>query len=790
MTLYSVKIYKINFSILLPKANNVRWIRNIALLLIFSALLFSCSPTKRVSETDYLLDKSKIKVDQGKVSKEELKKYIRQRSNKRILGLRFHLWLYNMANPEKEKGISGWLRKIGEEPVIYDEFLKIKSTEQLKGYLQSKGYYDSQVDDTVHYKKKRVKVNYHITTNEPIIIRSLSYLIHDKEIESIVMHDSPNSLIKIGANFDTDMLQEERERLEQLLKQKGYYNFNKQFVNYLADSTSNNFMVNLTLVIKKFQQIDSNKVTIHRDHKKYKINKVYVITDFDPRQALQLKEKYYNIFDTIYDRGIYFVSKPSENLKHKVVFQANFIREGSLYNIENVNSTYQHLNSLQIFKLINIQFNEIDSLTNDSLNLGYLNCVIQLSKYYLQSYTVELQGTNSSGNIGVGGNVLYQHRSLFGGAEVVDFKINGSVETLNENIRNIKNTLELGGDITVNIPKFVLPIFRAEDFSKKHKPKTQISVGYNYQDRPDYQRTIANFSYGYAWEESKVKRHIFRLVEINAVKLPFVTDNFKTYIEKTLLSSSYENHVVSVTSYSFIYNNQDIKKNSDFNYLRVNTELSGNLLTTINSLSDAPKVDGSYQIMGLPYSQYFKADIDFRYYQILNETNNFVYRIFLGGAVPYSNSKTIPFEKQYFSGGANSIRAWNVRDLGPGSFNGDTLSRYPNQTGDLKLEMNFEYRFKLFWILESALFLDAGNIWAIKEDNREGAFFKKDQFYKEIALGTGLGFRFDLSFVILRLDIGLKLRDPSLPEDSRWIVGNRSFMRDDLTFNIGIGYPF
>jgi outer membrane protein assembly factor BamA len=788
--LLDVNIDKITAPKRFQMVNYSIWFRKIILSIFVATLLYSCSPTRRVPENEYLLDKAKIKIDQGKINKDELKNYVRQKSNKRILGVRFHLWLYNMANPEKQKGISGWLRRIGEEPVIYDEYLKDKSEQQLKSYLNSKGYFNAQVDDTVYFRRKRVRVNYHIKANEPIKIRSLSYIIQDKAIEPIIMGDTPNSLVKIGGNFDTEMLQEERQRLELLLKQKGYYNFNKQYITYLADSSSYNLSADLTLIIKEFQQTDTNKVVEFKPHKKYKINKVFVYTDFEPRQALLLKEKYYNSFDTIYDKGIYFINQPTDKTSRKIIFQSNFIKEGAFYNLNNVNSTYQHLNGLQLFKLINIQFTEIDSSANDSLAIGYLDCSIQLTKYFLQSYTLELQGTNSSGNIGVGGNILYQHRSLFGGAEVVDFKVNGSIETLNEQIRRIDNTIELGGDITINIPKFLLPFFTAEEFSKKYKPKTQISLGYNYQDRPDYQRTIANFSYGYTWDENRSKKHSIRLVEFNAVKLPFVTNDFKTYIEKTLLSSSYENHLVSVTSYSFILNNQDIRKNRDFSYLRVNTELSGNILTAFNQLTDAPKVDGGYQVFGIPYSQYFKADIDFRYYQILNETNNFVYRLFIGGAVPYGNSQSIPFEKKYFSGGANSIRAWNVRDLGPGSYMGDTISKYPNQSADLKLEANFEYRFKLFWILESALFLDAGNIWSIKEDNREGAFFKKDEFYKEIALGTGLGFRFDLSFVILRLDIGLKLRDPSLPSDQRWILGNRPFVWDDLTFNIGIGYPF
>jgi len=788
--LLDVNINKISAPKILPIVNNSRRSLKYLFYIFITILLFSCSPTKRVADNEYLLDKSKVKIDQGKVSKEELKNYIRQRSNKRILGVRFHLWLYNMANPEKQKGFSGWLRRIGEEPIIYDEYLKNKSTQQLIGYLNSKGYFNAQVKDTVYYKRKKVRVNYHINANEPVKIRSLSYIIQDKAIEPIILGDTPNSLIKIGGNFDRDMLQDERQRIELLLKQKGYYNFSKQYITYLADSSAYNLSADLTLIIKRFQQKDTNNIVKVEDHKKYKINRVFVYTDFDPRQALLLKEKYYSNFDTVYDNGIYFINQASDRTNRKIIFQSNFIREGSFYNLNNVNSTYQHLNGLQLFKLINIQFRELDSLANDSIALGYLDCNIQLTKYFLQSYTLELQGTNSSGNIGVGGNILYQHRSLFGGAEVVDFKLNGSIETLNEQIRDINNTLELGGDVTINIPKFVLPVFRAEEFSKKYKPKTQISVGYNYQDRPDYQRTIANFSYGYTWDENRFRKHSIRLVEFNAVKLPFVTSDFKTYIEKTLLSSSYENHLVSVTSYSLLFNNQDIKKNRNFYYLRLNSELSGNILTAFKQIIDAPKVDGSYQIFGIPFSQYFKTDVDFRYYQILNETNSFVYRLFVGGAVPYGNSQSIPFEKKYFSGGANSIRAWNVRDLGPGSFSGDTISKYPNQTADLKLEVNFEYRFKLFWILESALFLDAGNIWSIKEDNREGAFFNKNEFYKEIAIGSGLGFRFDLSFVILRLDIGLKLRDPSLPSDKRWIIGNRSFMRDDLTFNIGIGYPF
>ncbi|OFX26762.1 MAG: hypothetical protein A2041_03840 [Bacteroidetes bacterium GWA2_31_9b] len=754
-------------------------------------MLFSCNPARHVAGNEYLLDKSKVRISKSDLKKEELKIYIRQKPNKRILGLRFHLWLYNMSNLQKEKGLSNWLRKIGEEPILFDEYLTEKSKTQLKSFLETKGYYNSEVSDTVIYNRKKAKIYYFVKPNLPYKIQKINYLIDDKGIEPIIINDSRNSLIKINENFDRDVLQQERVRIETVLKQKGYFNFNKQYIYFHADSSAQNLSVNLTLLVKKYQQVDSLSKNIKSNHKKYIINKLFVYSNFDPRKALSLKQDYFNSFDTTYYNGIYFIKQKGERSSNKIISQSNFLKEGEFYSLNNLNSTYQHLNSLRLYKLINIQFKELPELVNDSIDIGYIDCSIQLTKFSLQSYTVELQGTNSSGNIGVGGNLLYQNKSFFGGAEILDFKINGSVETLNEQIRGLNNTTELGGDITMSIPKFILPIFTAEKFSKNYKPKTHISVGYNYQVRPDYQRTIANMAYGYTWDGNKYNKHILRLVELNAVKLPYITEDFKEYIEKTLLSSSYENHLVSVTNYSFIYNNQQIKKNKDFHYFRLNTEISGNLLTVVKELTDAPTVDGSYEIFGLPFSQFVKSDIDFRYYQILNETNNFVYRIFMGAGLPYGNSSALPFEKKYFSGGANSIRAWGVRSLGPGSYSGgDTISNYPNQTADIKLEANIEYRFKLFWVLEGALFLDAGNIWAIIPDNRDGAQFKINEFYKEIALGSGIGFRFDLSFVILRVDVGLKLRDPSLPADQRWIIGNRGFVDNDLTFNIGIGYPF
>lgn len=746
---------------------------------------------KYVPEDKYLLDRQKIKVDNKEFKKKDLEDYLKQKPNKRILGVKFHLFLYNLSKPGKEKGLSNWLREIGEEPVVFDEYMAYKTKEQLKSFFDNKGYFHSKVTDTVKYKNQKAKVLYKIKTNEPYKIGEIDYSIEDSTIQEIVDDFLAKTLIQSGDNYDVDVLEAERKRIEDLLKNIGYFNFSKEFIYYEADSSSTERIVDLEMNIRQYPKKLNEDSVYLIDHPKYIINNVYMFTDFDPKAALAQKSEYYKALDTSFIDGIYFIQKTDQKLNTKILLQSNFIAPGAYYNYEDINKTHQHFTSLRLFRLINIQFSELDSLYDKENNIGYVDCFIQLTKFKLQSFTVEIEGTNSSGNIGIGGNLLYQHKSLFHGAEIFDLRFNGSIETLNEsNISRINNTLELGAELGVTIPKFVLPIFRAEKFSKKYSPSTRIAFGYNYQDRPDYTRTIANLSFGYNWKGAKNTSHYFSPVELNAVKIPYASEEFRNFIDSSYLRSSYENHFVSVSSYSFVYNNQDIRKSRDFVFLRLNGEISGNILSGVYELIGAEPVDGSYEIFGIPYSQFVKADMDFRYYKIFDEASNIAFRFFAGAGLPYGNSEGLPFEKKYFSGGANSVRAWNVRDLGPGSFSGSSPTRFPNQTADIKLETNLEYRFKLFWVLEGAIFMDVGNIWSIKQDGREGSLFTFDNFYNELAVGTGVGARFNFSFFIFRLDLGIKLHDPAQPSGERWIPGNRNFVNDDFTLNIGIGYPF
>ena len=769
------------------KLSHSGWI----LIFIASSLLFSCKATKYVPENQHLLKKYKIEVDNKKVKKGELDNFVRQRPNKKILGIRFFLGLYNLSNKDKNRWPHSWLRRIGEGPVIYDPFATERTTKQFEIYMRNKGYYNAEIVDTVFKEGRKAEVLYQVTTNQPHRIRKISYNIEDSALDYIIFADTARSHIKINKIFDVDLLQEERARIETRLKNRGYYNFTREYVFFTADSSAENNTVDLTIGLKKYlKRVGENEFDLQA-HPRYRINKVFVYMNYDPRTSLTDPEKYLEQFDTILYRNMQLMYHGEIPVKPRVIAQSTFINPGDYFSQENVDRTYRNFFGLRLYRLINIRFRETENFS-DTLNTPLLDCFIQLTPSDLQSYTLELEGTNSSGDIGFGGNLLYQNRNLLGGAEIFDIKLKGGFETLREDTRSgFENTYEYGIEGNLRIPKFLLPI-RSVSFIQKYNPQTNFTLAYNYQRRPDYTRTIANFSFGYQWKGNAYTTHIVKPVEFNLVQLPYSTEAFLDLIRGTFLEYSYQDHLISETNYSFIFNNQDIRRSRDFIFFRFNIEFAGNALAAFHNLANSNKEDGSYQLFGTEFAQFYRNDIDFRYYQRISDASSMVYRIFAGGGLPYGNSRALPFEKKYFSGGANSIRAWQVRSLGPGSFFDESDISFPNRNADLKLEANLEYRFDMFWVLKGAFFLDAGNIWAINNsDDREGAVFYPGTFYKEIAIGTGYGVRLDFSFFIFRLDLGMKLRNPAENEGNRWIPWDRKLnFRKDFVLNIGIGYPF
>lgn len=781
------------------------------LFLIFILLFTSCNITRNVPEGKYLLNKETLKIDSRDIKAGDIEPYLRQKPNKRIIGFRFHLRMYNTANPHKYKGLNKWLKTIGEEPVILDTFLTAQGNSNIDLYLKSKGYYHSKVKDTTIYKGMKADVIYSIELKAPYKIKDLKYVVEDTTIYRLILKDSVNSLVNRRKKLDTDMLQEERLRIQAYLQNLGYYFFTKDFVTFTADTAIGKHKVDLLLSIKNPVKMTESGEMVPQKFLKYKINKVYFYPNFDPRKFVASQDS--NRIDTVLYNGLNFIFPDDPGIEFKVIDQSNQIRPGSIYSDDIVQKTQNNLNSLKLFRMVNIFFTEEvvdttrkansddillfdDSSKKDSIPSGLLNCYIQLSTYTLQSYQAEFIGTNTSGALGAEGNLSYQHKNLFRGAEIFDVKIRGLVETV-QNTQGIGNfnfrySLEMGGSVGLSLPKFLSP-FSSKEFIKKFNPRTQITASYNFQRRPDYTRTIASLLFGYIWKNSKYLTHGINPVEINAINITNISAEFNSQITGKYLENSYKNQIITLSSYSLTYNNQNLKKNTNYTYLRFNVESSGNILSAIYSMYGTKSADSTYKILNTSFSQYLRSDFNITYHRVIDNNNSFVYRFFAGVGYPYGNSKALPFDKKYFSGGANGIRAWSARGLGPGSVKVEN-SGYFNQTGDIKLEANVEYRYKIFWQLEGALFFDAGNIWAFKDEN-DKAIFKPYNFYKQIALGTGTGFRANLGFLTVRIDFGLRLYDPAIPTDNpniqKWVfLRKNGFSYDDWTFNFGIGYPF
>jgi outer membrane protein assembly factor BamA len=766
---------------------------------IFALLILaitSCAPGKFIPDHEYLLRTIKVEATPKVLPEDQFKSYIIQRPNKKILGVRFHLFLYNLSNKEKNKWPHNWLRKIGEEPVVYNPEQTITSTNQLKQFLENKGYYHAEVKDTVTYRGKNAKVYYRIIPNEPYRVRSIAYSFEDTSLVSHILPDTINSLLKKGMKFDKDVLQKERVRIETQLKDQGYYRFSKEYIYYQAKINAEKNFVDLDMGIKEFVEGNPDPRTKVKNHPKYLIGKVFVYPDYsayDMESRLGLNQP----ADTIIVNRLHFINIGKVSLRPTAIANANYIIPGQYYKLSDVNRTQRNLSELGLIRYTSIIFKESDTFAQSGIDKT-LDCRIELTRKKLQSYQTEISGTNSAGDFGVRGNLLYQNLNLFRGAEILNMRFTGAIEALeNRSKDQFTSMQEIGAEANLLFPKFFSP-FRLGNFVRKYSPKTSISASFNYQSRPNYTRSIANSSFSYRWNSSQYLTHTLWPMELNYVKIyeTHSSSEFIDSIRNTPLGYSFIDHLINVGRYGFELNNQAIGKSKNFLFLRFNIESAGNILNAANAVFNDKPEEGSYQVFNVPYFQYMRGDIDFRYYNIIDKQNKFVYRLYIGLGYPYGNSKTMPYVKKFFSGGPNSIRAWSTRDLGPGSYvesdtTGNQTFNFLKKNGDIKLEANLEYRSKLFWKLEGAIFLDMGNVWEIRpEVNREKALFEWNRFYKEIAVGTGFGARLDFSFFLLRFDFGIKLRDPVLPENDRWIPVFKDFSFNDLHFKFGIGYPF
>ena len=781
------------------------------LIVLSESIFLSCNPTHTLTEGEYLVCKNKIETDNIKVNTDEINNYIKQKPNRKFLFLfHFHLGVYNITHSKKEHKFLKWIGVykmsdiIGEPPVILDTLLTNKSVKQIKLFMNSKGYFNSKVEKQILYKKKKARIKYLINTSQPYCVNNFDYKIKDNIINSLVMSDTANSLIVRGTNYDADLLQSERERITANLKNNGYYFFTKEYITYKIDSAIGNHQLNISLEIRNpvNKNINYPDSIIESAHKQYTINEINIYTNYNSLDQDTVSFKKFTYYAAQRNKKAAqvkynFIFKDTFKINPKTITQSIFFKQGDYFLLKDEEQTYNRFNDLKMFKFVNIKF--VETPHDSAVNNNTLNCNIQLTKTPINSFSLETELTKSDENLGVAGDIVCQSKNIFRGAEIFNFKISGAME-IQKILDGISgtalqhvlpfNTVETGAEASIDIPKFLIPVAQ-ENFPKYFIPKTTVTTGINYQDRPDYKRYILNMSYGYEWKESATKKHLIYPIDINSVKI-YPTQAFENTIDSIndpKIKNSYVDHLTMALKYSFIFNNQQVNKGKNFSYFRGNFEASGNILRALNNLfNDYHYADGHYNMFNIRYAQYVRGDIDYRHYFIFNKFNTFVLRGVAGYGLAFGNSSVLPFEKSFFVGGANSIRAWSIYSLGPGSYS-DLSKMNFNRTGDIDLEANAEYRFPIYSYVKGAFFTDAGNIWLNKKNPlMPDAEFEMNEFYKQIAVGAGFGLRFDFSFFIMRLDAAIPLRNPSKPESERWVLSATT--KKDIQFNLGIGYPF
>lgn len=739
--------------------------RYIVFILLLLALVFaSCRTTKFVPDGEYLLNKTKLKVtDTKEVSGSDLSSYLRQEPNSEVFGFwKLQLGVYNLAGKDTANWWNRQMRKIGEAPEIYDENLTAQSMTQIQRAMFNAGYFDARVDTVKQMKKKKLNLTYNITANQPYTLRNYQVVIRQAELHRIAT-DEQHTLVKPGMLFDSNVLDQERQRITRRMRSMGYFYFEQDFLQFIADSALLSHEVDLQLTLQDYVATASDSL-LQRIFTQYTVSEVVFHTEYNQTTFTAAD------LDTVQRDDYLFSYAGKPMLRQRTLIKTCAIRPGQLYNERDVERTYAALNALGPVKYVNISF--VPSSDNE------LVCIVVLSKAKTHSVSAEVEGTYSAGDWGVAAGVGYTNRNIFRGAE--EFSVNG---------RGSYEWRENGGRA----------IEAKVDANLRFPNSLAINVAYNYQNRPDeYTRTIANAGLQYNLRSNRSLSHYFTLLDISYVYLPWISEEFSDYFlqNSNPLKYSYEDHFIMDWSYTGNYSSyRSSQPLRNYGTIQYSVETAGNFLYGVSHLFKLSKDEnGAYEIFNIPYAQYVKADAYFTYHQIFDKQNRFVYHLDFGVAVPFGNAASIPFEKRYFAGGANSVRGWTMRALGPGGYRG-TGNRidYNNQAGDIRLNLNFEYRVKLLKLLELAFFTDAGNVWTIRDyESQPHGQFGKD-FYKQLAWSYGMGIRLDFDFFIFRVDFGVKLYDPSrlYTDGKQWRTApNGLGWRDDMTFHFAIGYPF
>lgn len=773
---------------------------------LFVLLLISCSTTKFIPDGDYLLDKVEIVSDNKDYKSADLRAYVKQQPNFKVFGLmKWQLFVYDWSGKDENKWINKQLRRLGEPPVVLDTSLVEQSVRQLERFYVNKGYVHADVSATIDTSRhKKAVVTYQITANDPYRIRDYTMKLPDPRIDSLAHLSAPprsplsaafrssqeeyERLIHEGSLFDRDLLDKERERITTLLRWNGYYGFNKEYLGYTADSTFNQNVVDLDMYMKPYRKVLPDGSIEEHPHRQYYVRGVTILTDYNPLGLGD--DPGFLATDTLCNEGVNIVyGRNGRSIRPNVLWRSNYIQPGELFNERDIERTYSAFASLRALRNVNIRFAEIEE--EDTLKL---DCYILTSPAKINTVGVDLEGTNSAGDFGFASSLNYQHRNLFKGSEVFTARVRGAYEALSGNAANGYGSYwELGAEGSMRFPRFLFP-FLSPESSRRLRASTEVKVSYNLQTRPEYTRAILSGGWSYLWQEqgNALARHTFKLVDLNYVYLPHRNWDFINSLPDYMVLYNYTDHFIMSSGYTYSFNNYSPQNRRNTRSLRASVEIAGNLLNAFSHITGASKnEDGYYELFGTEYAQYVKFDFDFSKAIVLDNRNTLAFHVGAGVGIAYGNSEYLPFERAYFSGGANSVRGWSVRTLGPGSMEVTDSTSFALQSGDIRLDLNLEYRTKLFWKFELAAYVDAGNVWTrnISDEQGKEGNFDFSRFYKEIAVSYGLGLRLDFDFFLLRLDTGFKAYDPQQKGSRRWAITRPNFT-DNFALHFAVGYPF
>ncbi|MES2240053.1 MAG: BamA/TamA family outer membrane protein [Bacteroidota bacterium] len=757
------------------------------ILLFFSvSILLSCSGTHKIPKGDLLYVGHTITIEKGEETKKKnrkeiksvLKTLIRPIPNRTILGMRPGIFFYNLVGEvKKDKGFKHWIKyKLGEEPVLMSKVNLDYNKKVIQNYVENKGFFNAESKADSTRSGKKVKANYTVKLNNQYKIKSVVFpkdsIILSKEINEL----KEKSLLKFGDPYDLDAVKNERIRIDAHLKERGFYYFNENYLIVQVDSTVANHEVDLILKIK-------NDIPAKAKNQ-YKINNIFVYPSYNLRRDTMASRK----MDTIKYQDLTIID--NKTVFKPFIFEKTLLfNKGDLYNRTTHNLSLNRLITLGTFKFVKNEFKENSVLKNQLDSYYYLTA---LPKKSIQIET--LAKTNSANYSGTELNINWSNRNTFKGAELLKITAFAGLEFQVSGQNNGFNVYRFGGETSLTWPRFIAP-FKMNSGSA-YVPNTKASIGYEYQLRTQlYSLKTLKTSFGYIWKENEKKEHDFNVINIAYASSNNVSDLYRERIaENPSLQKVIDKQLILGTTYSYTYTNTMVKNRKNNIYFKGGIDLSGNSIALILGAND---YNNPKSILGVPFSQYTKAEVEFRHYYNFDEETKLASRIILGAGIPYGNSKDLPFIKQFFIGGTSSIRAFRARSIGPGTFDGNetTNTFLPDQSGDLKFEFSTELRGKIYKLVKGAVFIDGGNIWLLNESTEKPGAKFSGKFLNQLAIGTGVGLRFDFDFLILRTDLAFPLRKPYLPKGQEWVIddinlGNGAWRKENLIFNLAIGYPF